>query len=69
MRVAALCTFYELIDNVPRRGLVRVAHAKIDYVFAALASGGLQLAGNVKHIRRKTLDSRELLHGKHSNAK
>jgi len=62
MGVAALHGFDQLVDDVPRRGLVGIAHAEVDHVLPALARGGLELAGDVEHIRRQAFDAGKLLH-------
>ena len=41
----------QLVDDVLGRGAVGVAHAEVDDVFAALAGGGLQFAGDVEYVR------------------
>ena len=48
---------------MPRRGLIRIAHAEVDDVLAAAACRELQLAGYVKDVRRQALDAGELFHG------
>ncbi|MDC4225747.1 MAG: hypothetical protein MPW15_16225 [Candidatus Manganitrophus sp.] len=57
VRVAAARGLDELVDDVLRRRLVRVAHAEIDHVLAALTGLRLQLVDDVEHIRRQPLDS------------
>ena len=51
-----------LIDDVRRRGAVGIAHAEINDVFAALAGGGLELAGYVEDIGWKALEAGEVVH-------
>ena len=62
MGIAALCRLDQLVHDVAWRGLVRIAHAEVDDVLAPLASGRLQLGGDVEDVGRQALDARELLH-------
>jgi len=64
MRVAPLRGLHQLVDDVLRRGLVRIAHAEIDDVLAPAPGSGLQLAGDVEYIGREPLDPGELMHGR-----
>ena len=59
MRGAALDHLDQLVDDVLRRRLVRIAHAKVDNVFTAAARRHLDFADFVENIRRQTLNARE----------
>ena len=59
MGVAALCGFHQLVHDVLRRGLVRVAHAEVDDVLATPARRHLEFADHVEDVRRKSLDAGE----------
>ena len=60
VRVRTLYRFDQLVDDVPGRRSVRVAHAEVDDVLPAAAGGHLQLGGDIENVRRKALDAREL---------
>ncbi len=59
MGVFALGDGAELLDDVRRRRPVGVAHAEVDDVLAAAASGHLQFGGDVENVRGKAFDARE----------
>ena len=63
VRVFAQRRLDQLVGDVLRRGLVRIAHAHVDDVLATTAGSHLQLAGDVEHIRRQALDAGKFLHG------
>ncbi len=58
--VRTLHGFDELVDDVPGRWSIRVAHAEVDDVLPAAAGGHLELGGDVENVRRKALDARKL---------
>ena len=60
--VGPLHAFDQLVDNMLRRRLIRVAHRKVDDVFAALAGGRFQFTRNVENIGRQAFDPGELFH-------
>ena len=62
--VAALGGVHHLVHDVFRRGAVRVAHGHVDDVLAPTAGSHLQLAGDVEHIGRQTLDAGKVFHGR-----
>ena len=57
VRVAALGGLGELVDDVLRGGLIRIAHAEIDDVLAARTGRHLQLADDVEDIGGQALDA------------
>lgn len=57
MRVAAPNRLTQLLDNVRRCGLIRVAHAEIDNVFSAGTGGLLQFTNDVEDVGRETLNA------------
>ena len=61
MCIAALRRFYQLVDDVLRRRLIRVAHAEIDDVLASGAGPLLEIADDVEHVGRQPLDTPELI--------
>jgi uncharacterized protein len=66
MRIATLRRLTELIDDMLRRRLVRIAHAKIDDVLATRSRFRLELIDDGKNVRGQALDALELivrLHG------
>jgi hypothetical protein len=62
VRVLAQRRFDQLVGDVLRRWPVRVAHAHVDDVFTAPASGHLQLGGDAEDVGRQTLDAGKLSH-------
>ena len=52
MGVAAMNCVSELVNNVLRCRLVGIAHTKVDDIFPAGTGRGLQLADDIKNIRR-----------------
>ena len=60
MGVTAARGFHHLVHDMARRGLVGIAHAKIDDVLASRARLLLQLSNDVEDIGRKTLDALKL---------
>ena len=58
--VRPLHGFDELVDDVPGRGAVGIAHSEVDDVLPAPAGGHLELGGDVEDVRREALDAREL---------
>jgi hypothetical protein len=54
--------FDQLIEDVPRRGLVRVPHAEIDDVLPALARSSFELGSDIENVGGKTLDAGEFGH-------
>ena len=55
MGITAIYRIPQLIDNMLRRRLVRIAHAEIDNIFTTSAGSLLQLADDIENIRRQTL--------------
>ena len=53
----------QLVDNVRRRGQVRIAHAKVDNVFALRTSILFELVYDIEDIRRQSLDSIKITQG------
>jgi len=51
--------FDEFVHDVLRSGLVRVAHAEVDDVFATTTGRHLEFAHDVEHVGRQPLDARE----------
>ena len=62
VRIGTLYGFDQLIDDMPWRGAVGIAHAEVDDIFAAPPCRELQFTGNVKHIRRQPFDAGKLFH-------
>ena len=62
MGIGALHGFNQFIDDVPRRGLVGIAHAEIDDVLTAPAGGEFKLAGDIEYVRRQAFDARKFFH-------
>ncbi len=62
VRVLALGCLDQLVDDVPGRRPVRIAHAHVDDVFAAATRGHLQLTCDVEDIKGQALDARKLDH-------
>ena len=61
MGVAALGGFYQLVDNVCRRGLVRITHAEINDVFPGRTGLLLQVANDVENVRGEALNALKLV--------
>ena len=57
MRIAAPNRFPQLLDDVRRCRLVRVAHAEIDNVFSAGTGGLLQFTNDIEDVGRETLNA------------
>ncbi len=55
MGITAIYRIPQLIDNMLRRRLVRIAHAEINNIFTTSAGCLLQLADDIENIRRQTL--------------
>ena len=55
MGITTIYRIPQLIDNMLRRRLVRIAHAEIDNIFTTSAGSLLQLADDIENIRRQTL--------------
>ena len=51
MGITALGGLYQFVDNMLRRGLVRVAHAEVDNVFTSGTGLLLQVSNDVENIR------------------
>ena len=70
--ILPLYRFDQLVDDVPGRGAVRIAHAHVDDVLATAPGRHFQLGRDVEHVRRKPLDvwkfGRDVLHGGLSKA-
>ncbi len=60
--VTALCRLDQLVDDVLRRGLVRITHAEIDDILASRARLRLQLIDNIENVRWQPLDAGEFLY-------
>ncbi len=60
VRVRSLHGFDELVDDVPGRGAIGIAHPEVDDVLPAAAGGHLELRGDIKDVRGEALDAREL---------
>ena len=57
--------FAELVHDMLRRGLIRVAHPEIDNIFAAPTRLGPQVADDAEYIWGKARDALKLFgHGK-----
>ena len=52
-------SFDQLVDNMLRRGAIRIAHAHVDNVFAPAPRGHFQFGRDVEHVGWKTLDAGE----------
>ena len=63
VRVLALRRLDQLVDDVPGRGAVRIAHAHVDDVLAGATGRHLQLVGDVEDVGRKALDPGKISHG------
>ena len=59
MGIAALRGLHQLVDDMLRRGLIGIAHAEVDDVFAAPARRHFEFADHVEHVGRKTLNAWE----------
>jgi hypothetical protein len=59
MGIFTLSDSTEFFDNVRRRSAIRIAHAEVYNVFAATASGHLELGSNIEDVRGETIDARE----------
>jgi hypothetical protein len=57
VRIAALNRLTQLLDDVWRRGLVRVTHAEINDVFSAGTGGLLQFTNDIEDVGRETLNA------------
>ena len=57
MGIATLGRLGQLVDDMLRRRLVRVAHAKIDNILTTRPCRGLQLIDNVENIRRQAFNA------------
>ncbi len=63
MRVLLARGLDQFLHDVRGRGTVRIAHAKVDNVVAALACGGLQVSRDVEDVGRQALDALEISAG------
>ena len=63
--IIAAGDFAELINDMAGRRLIRVTHAEIDDVLAALARGHLEIIDLVEDVRRQAIDTGES--GAHSS--
>jgi len=52
MRIAALCDFDQLVDDVLRRRLIGITHAKINDVLTATPRVEFQLVDLIEYVRR-----------------
>ena len=59
VRIGPLRHSAQLLDDMRRRGAIRIAHAEVDDVFAAAARGHLQLGSDIEDVRGKTFDAFE----------
>ena len=57
MGIASLGGFDQLIDNMLRRRLVGIAHAKVDYIFTPRSRCGFQFIDDIEDVGRKPFDS------------
>ena len=57
MRITAPNRFPQLLDDVRRCRLIRVAHSEINDVLSASARGLLQLADDIEDVGRETLNA------------
>jgi len=55
--ITALGGLGQLVDNVLRRRLIRVTHAKINNILTTRPCRRLQLIDNVENIRRQPFDA------------
>ena len=60
MGIAAAGDLDHLFDDMGRRRLVRITHAKVDNILSAASCGEFEIVYLVENVRRKTLDPREL---------
>ncbi len=63
MSVRAGSRLDQLFHDVRRCRSVWVPHGHINNVLATTAGGHFQLASNIEHVRRQTLDARKANHG------
>ena len=64
MRIAALHRLTQLLNDVWRRGLVRVAHTEINDVFPASTRDLLQFTNDIEDVGRETLNALKMgIHG------
>ena len=61
MRITPLDGLREFLDDVRGRGLIRIAHTKIDDVLPARPGCGLQFTDNVEDIGRQSLYALEVV--------
>ena len=61
VRVTALRTLHQFVDNMCRRGLVRIAHAEIDDVLPRCPGLVFQVTDNVENVGGKTRNAPKLL--------
>jgi hypothetical protein len=61
VRVGAPDRLDQLVDNMPRRGAVGIAHTEVDDVLAPAAGRHLELGGDVEDVRREALQALELV--------
>src|SRR5690606_30119085 len=54
--------FHQLVDDMLRRGAVRIAHRHVDDVLAAPPCGHLEFPGDVEHVGGQALDARKARH-------
>jgi hypothetical protein len=62
VRVGPALCLGQLLDDVSRGRLVRIAHPEIEDVFTSRTNLGLQIVDDGKNIRGKALDALELFH-------
>ena len=57
--------FDQFVEDMLRRGMIRIPHAEVDDVFAGLPSLEFQRLNFIEHIRRQPVDPVEAFFGGH----
>jgi hypothetical protein len=60
--IASLDCFSQLVNDVARRGLIRIPHAKVNNILPPGSSVFLKGIGDAEYIRGKPLNPMKLFH-------
>lgn len=63
MRVIALCSLTQFVDDMAWCWLIRIAHTEVNNVFATTTGLGLQVVNNIEYVRWQPFNARKFFHG------
>ena len=61
MCITAPGCLHQLVHNMARSGLVRIAHTEVDNVFSGRPSLLLEVTDNIEHVWRQALNTPKLI--------